>query len=1842
MLCSIIKVRLIIQTSIACGPVLENNKLMQETAENGRFVKACFPMTAFGSTKQTVVMLWGSDRLVIKGLKHLSGIDRGFVKPARERFDEEERTATFIYAVTDITLLRHRRSVDFLVALDLGRFLNSLAKDLLQQDLDEVFVRVPHDADVNLRGKRNDLIFQAEEFHITRPLPAATAAAMVTTAINAADEDCPLTVLLALPTGSAISAIYDFDSFANRGSVANGQLLTETRTLSARSLASDNAEHDEEKPDAKRFLMSTAKRSLDEAFGLGGSEKAMGSDSKKKDKKKKALDDSAATFGLAKKDMLRTMDYTVVSDLEANKIAFVLSSVTPAMIANDLFELGGELESLLRDRAVQARKNRAKTEHNEAMFQADKSEWSRKLDDILKEHRTTGTRLVPCLPQTKAATEDLKKTIKASSKESKDSKGSKDGKDPRDKHEAGKKKRKPAPKECPGSENDDDDDAKEEEEEEDDTGSPTGAPYMDSASEPEPGPEEDDENEDADIFQGDFKPAAPTATTTSGSLEKLPAKFKHVLERFDSGILDSLPKELSQTDLGHWILVLDKECLHKPEHFQLGLEGPLSTHISAGKSQLMKMSLRVMSTPTRRTPAAEKGSYLREGRLTQAEVSSILDNAYVLTRIATCSLIRQHVIPWLNYGCQPMDTAETQAALRAGCNQDQRPELLKRMHKKLELIDSLIQDGKPVGEIEDALAIHRQAAARQLLPLRPRIFQEPEVQEAAAIEDATSSETASPGVQYTDTEILYLRSETQQAKGVLQVHKVPEECIINGYRFLLRAEEIWSLTKRAQQFTNWYTKLQDGLGLDVADAWKIDVNQHMVRKATYKGSLKISRGCVSLESWRSFLEHADMVQWRTCRLLAKEEQNIDTGIGVAVAAWFILRAAERALPAVVTNQMPPLQADFKFHPATKDGRKLRGDCKPRAELAIDRFISRGGGFCSSEMDTSLKALGLETTSDFMCRYTRKTEVTIKEALAKMTMKSLGVLCDSSPMAKMVWLPLLSVQGVLSVGTLQRLSTLLPSTATAEEKQQVAAMVADSRSSTIMADPNKKAELKKPKALSAIKQDRLSSRQELKALMNILSHVGISMEDCWPRHPLVAANPERESRILHKVGALSLAYIFDRESGTCRWDTPMSTDHLRLVICPDQGGPMFCCYQYLAHNGASVALVRDENDHFVRLALQGQKVALEYLWIWLHPRRGWNQARPDDVLMDMFQRDILKENDLEETADSKLNFTRVMEILGKTCKWCSFSHTAKRFQMSATLLLILWSAMEVGKNPFKILDDEGPQQNQKSYDKTVDLCVKALTNELSFGIFRVARNMLEPFRELCLELVIRLKFRRGITHEDLLRESFGLYLSTVHELLQYTLYLRSSPHCAAGLISEKDADNGSIKEGILTRMKDEWQTVLEMEAKPASAVILTASCHHTRYQHYREIMTCLEKHEFRMTAECKDMVSAWNPAFCQSASLESMFGDMSDAVKRSGRSDCGGLASLHAVGVRSLMHRVCRKPESPKPVELVKEAVGLKELPYKFAGALPEQQEDETRVPCKQQADFWDPLGQGVSTPALALDVGRCLIKQLRFGYDDVVLCGYSLHVCEKALEEKSGSCILMRRGATEYSLLCYLVQTQQILQTASASLSELLMRHDVQMAKSSTKNQKVRRLLMLPSVTDACDRAVIERILAKLDEQEEKRKKRSQSKEEEQQDDEGDEIQWAELCDDPATAACRELLERMDEAEEKEDTNGISDVCALSFFLQSSENRIKRLGRRLTSTRTTRKQSRLQLWAKRRLEHQEPSCHPLRYRCQTRWWLQCLSLPSAPFTRPYTAMERYHTFKDVCSTTVALKASGWD
>ncbi|CAE7572183.1 unnamed protein product [Symbiodinium sp. CCMP2456] len=781
----------------------------------------------------------------------------------------------------------------------------------------------------------------------------------------------------------------------------------------------------------------------------------------------------------------------------------------------------------------------------------------------------------------------------------------------------------------------------------------------------------------------------------------------------------------------------------------------------------------------------------------------------------------------------------------------------------------------------------------------------------------------------------------------------------------------------------------------------------------------------------------------------------------------------------------------------------------------------------------------------MCRYLRRTQDDLKEALGKMKFKSVGVLCDASPKAKMIWLPIIVMPNKIGLATLQRLSGLLPSSASPEEKMEVAAMVADSRTRNVVAETKQK-DLKKqlklgqqlPKALNAIKQEKLASRQELKAVMNILSHVGMALDAFFPRNPLTSKVPGMEERQVLQLNSQNFAFIFNKETGQVRWDIPMhsATQDIRLVLCADQGSPLHTCFQFLALSGANISL-----------------------------------------------------NGFEETSDEQLNFNRVMDVLGK-----------------------------VGKNPFKCENDSG--QQAKNYDKTVDTCVKVLTSEEYFALFRIARNVLRPFRQKntnqknalrdhtlkmngeALEATLvdlattalsssrlgmlpdmavsgealTVKFRRADSLSSALNEGHKMLLASIHEMLQYVLFLRSAPAKAAALLST--VEDSPTKDAVLKELEQEWRVVLALEDTPLGASLLRQHCSFCSFQHYREVMTVYEKSGWKMTSETTALTASWFPPMAWSASLESVFGDLQDAVKRSGRSDCGSLPNLFAVGVRSLQNRLGAQDGSAAQVKLqaadwvgknvavdnilkpfpsttaffhnhhclnfmlgqgknpaqeaasfwvqacfstgmllkydgqfylatgstpaVLTAVRLKELPYLFKGPLPAATADETRMPCHPN-DKADLLSPSSSTPALVLDCGRTMIQQLRFDYEEVKLFDYTLHVCEGSLADKCGSAVVLRRSSQEFCLLCFLVHSELILTSSSASLTELLHKHDIQMPKNSTKAHKVRRILAMDKVKEACASSTIAKLLARLDEAD--AKKRNKEKEKEKNDDDVDE-----------------------------------------------------------------------------------------------------------------------------------------
>ena len=120
--------------------------------------------------------------------------------------------------------------------------------------------------------------------------------------------------------------------------------------------------------------------------------------------------------------------------------------------------------------------------------------------------------------------------------------------------------------------------------------------------------------------------------------------------------------------------------------------------------------------------------------------------------------------------------------------------------------------------------------------------------------------------------------------------------------------------------------------------------------------------------------------------------------------------------------------------------------------------------------------------------------------------------------------------------------------------------------------------RRPKALNALREDRLAAKQELKAVSNALDHIGLSLDNLFPSCPCAPVDADSEVRRQHTLNDEVLSFVVKRDTGASRWDTVVEgqgCNSLRLMLCPDQGGPLYSAYQFLAHHGANVGFIRDE-------------------------------------------------------------------------------------------------------------------------------------------------------------------------------------------------------------------------------------------------------------------------------------------------------------------------------------------------------------------------------------------------------------------------------------------------------------------------------------------------------------------------------------------------------------------------------------------------------------------------------------------------------------------------------------------
>lgn len=113
---------------------------------------------------------------------------------------------------------------------------------------------------------------------------------------------------------------------------------------------------------------------------------------------------------------------------------------------------------------------------------------------------------------------------------------------------------------------------------------------------------------------------------------------------------------------------------------------------------------------------------------------------------------------------------------------------------------------------------------------------------------------------------------------------------------------------------------------------------------------------------------------------------------------------------------------------------------------------------------------------------------------------------------------------------------------------------------------------RPKALKKIRQQRLSSREHLRCLCHLLNILDIEVTE--PSQPLRPADlSANEQRFFYQ----GQAYLWSARTGAAVWDSvqPAAQKELRLILQPDEGGPMFCAVQWMQSKNFRVLLLRDE-------------------------------------------------------------------------------------------------------------------------------------------------------------------------------------------------------------------------------------------------------------------------------------------------------------------------------------------------------------------------------------------------------------------------------------------------------------------------------------------------------------------------------------------------------------------------------------------------------------------------------------------------------------------------------------------
>ena len=181
-----------------------------------------------------------------------------------------------------------------------------------------------------------------------------------------------------------------------------------------------------------------------------------------------------------------------------------------------------------------------------------------------------------------------------------------------------------------------------------------------------------------------------------------------------------------------------------------------------------------------------------------------------------------------------------------------------------------------------------------------------------------------------------------------------------------------------------------------------------------------------------------------------------------------------------------------------------------------------------------------------------------------------------------------------------------------------------------------------------------------------------------------------------------------------------------------------------------------------------------------------------------------------------------------------------------------------------------------------------------------------------EQVMMVDFQRCVLQQEVLETQLRTFLTCTHELFQYVLLLRSFPCRAVCLTAPGTTE--AVQEATLCAAKEEWCIVQQLEADVVAKQALMQHCSYTSFQCYREIMGALVKNRFVLTSEVKNTVDAWYPKWCQSSTLENIFREVEQAVKKAGPLQ-DSMSNMECVAVRALERRILSADNTPETVEL---------------------------------------------------------------------------------------------------------------------------------------------------------------------------------------------------------------------------------------------------------------------------------------------------------------------------------------